>query len=198
MPIAHSPKNPAANASSWSPASARQKPPPWPFKPRWETDQRRRNRHSRSRCGSQISSARRKTRSPRPRAQTSRQATGASQNSPKSFRRRRLLFLRRRRAVSSIQTTSTKVSSSTAASPRISNSPAAHGSASAHCAPGFCAHFAPLVRDVVVAGHDRDDVGLLIFADLRACCELFDADQSNLPAAKILEHDLVRSRFRNR
>ncbi len=56
-------------------------------------------------------------------------------------------------------------------------------------------HFAPLVRDVVVAGHDRDDVGLLIFADLRACCELFDADQSNLPAAEILEHDLVRARF---
>ncbi len=58
-------------------------------------------------------------------------------------------------------------------------------------------HFAPLVRDVVVAGHDRDDVGLLIFADLRACCELFDADQSNLPAAEILEHDLVRARFRD-
>ena len=33
MPIAHSPKNPAANASSWSPASAPRKPPPWPFKP---------------------------------------------------------------------------------------------------------------------------------------------------------------------
>ncbi len=59
-------------------------------------------------------------------------------------------------------------------------------------------HFAPLVRDVVVAGHDRDDVGLLIFADLRACCELFDADQSNLPAAEILEHHLVRARFRRR
>ncbi len=58
-------------------------------------------------------------------------------------------------------------------------------------------HFAPLVRDVVVAGHDRDDVGLLIFADLRACCELFDADQSNLPVSEILEHDLVRAKFRD-
>jgi feruloyl-CoA synthase len=57
-------------------------------------------------------------------------------------------------------------------------------------------HFAPLVRDVVVAGHDRDDVGLMIFADLRACCELFDGEQSNLRAAEILEHDLVRARFR--
>ena len=58
-------------------------------------------------------------------------------------------------------------------------------------------HFAPLVRDVVVAGHDRDDVGLLIFADLRACCELFDAEPSNLPAAEILEHDEVRAKFRD-
>jgi feruloyl-CoA synthase len=58
-------------------------------------------------------------------------------------------------------------------------------------------HFAPLVRDVVVAGHDRDDVGLLIFADLRACCELFDGEQSNLRAAEILDHDLVRARFRD-
>jgi feruloyl-CoA synthase len=57
-------------------------------------------------------------------------------------------------------------------------------------------HFAPLVRDVVVAGHDRDDVGLLIFADLSACCELFDGEQSDLRAAEILEHDLVRARFR--
>jgi len=57
-------------------------------------------------------------------------------------------------------------------------------------------HFAPFVRDVVVAGHDRDDVGLLIFADLRSCCELFDGEQSNLRAAEILEHDLVRSRFK--
>jgi len=57
-------------------------------------------------------------------------------------------------------------------------------------------HFAPFVRDVVVAGHDRDEVGLLIFADLRSCCELFDGEQSNLRAAEILEHDLVRSRFK--
>jgi feruloyl-CoA synthase len=57
-------------------------------------------------------------------------------------------------------------------------------------------HFAPFVRDVVVAGHDRDDVALLIFADLRACCELFDGEQSNLRAAEILDHDLVRARFR--
>ena len=57
------------------------------------------------------------------------------------------------------------------------------------------AHFAPLVRDVVVAGHDRDDVGMLIFADLRACRELCGSESANLATADILGHELVRSRF---
>ncbi len=30
-------------------------------------------------------------------------------------------------------------------------------------------HFAPFVRDVVITGHDRDDIGMLIFADADAC-----------------------------
>jgi feruloyl-CoA synthase len=59
------------------------------------------------------------------------------------------------------------------------------------------AYFAPLVRDVVVAGHDRDDVGMLIFADLRACCELCGSDSSNRATAEILEHDLVRAQFQS-
>ncbi len=33
----------------------------------------------------------------------------------------------------------------------------------------FIAHFAPLVRDVVLAGADRDDVTALVFPDLEAC-----------------------------
>ena len=37
------------------------------------------------------------------------------------------------------------------------------------------AHFAPLVRDVVLTGHDRDEIGVLLFPDLascaQACCE---------------------------
>jgi len=57
------------------------------------------------------------------------------------------------------------------------------------------AHFAPFVRDVVVAGHDRDDVGMLIFADLRACCELCGSESANLATAEILGHELVRTRF---
>jgi feruloyl-CoA synthase len=56
-------------------------------------------------------------------------------------------------------------------------------------------HFAPFVRDVVVAGHDRDDVGLLIFADLPACCEVISGQADNLNATEILGHDLVRARF---
>ncbi len=59
------------------------------------------------------------------------------------------------------------------------------------------AHFAPLVRDVVVAGHDRDDVGMLIFADLRACSELCGSDSSNRATAEILEHQLVRAQFQS-
>ena len=35
--------------------------------------------------------------------------------------------------------------------------------------------FAPFVRDVVITGHDRDDVGMMIFADVEACCSLCSA-----------------------
>jgi feruloyl-CoA synthase len=59
------------------------------------------------------------------------------------------------------------------------------------------AHFAPLVRDVVVAGHDRDDVRMLIFADLRACTELCPSASANLPAAEILQHQSVRAHFQS-
>jgi feruloyl-CoA synthase len=31
-------------------------------------------------------------------------------------------------------------------------------------------HFAPFVRDVVITGHDRDDIGIMIFQDLPPCC----------------------------
>jgi feruloyl-CoA synthase len=54
-------------------------------------------------------------------------------------------------------------------------------------------HFAPLVRDVVITGHDRDDVGMLIFADLRACGELCGG--SNGEASAVLDHKAVLGRF---
>ena len=59
------------------------------------------------------------------------------------------------------------------------------------------AHFAPFVRDVVIAGHDRDDVGMLIFADLRACSELCAGESADLSAAGILEHRSVRAQFQS-
>lgn len=58
-------------------------------------------------------------------------------------------------------------------------------------------HFAPYVRDVVIAGHDRDDVGMLIFADLGSCCSLLAEQASNLAAGEILSHQLVRARFQS-
>lgn len=59
----------------------------------------------------------------------------------------------------------------------------------------FIAHCAPLVRDVVIAGHDRDEVTALVFIDVencRACCP-------DLPpgadAAAIVAQRSLRTRF---
>ena len=65
--------------------------------------------------------------------------------------------------------------------------------------------FAPLVRDVVITGHDRDDVGMMIFADVEACCALCPSGSlrsgagsgSGLTASDILRHEAVRERFRD-
>jgi feruloyl-CoA synthase len=58
-------------------------------------------------------------------------------------------------------------------------------------------YFAPFVRDVVITGHDRDEVGMLIFADLDACCSLCADLSSGATAAEILSHQAVRSRFQS-
>jgi feruloyl-CoA synthase len=57
--------------------------------------------------------------------------------------------------------------------------------------------FAPFVRDAVITGHDRDEVGVLIFADLDACCSLCGDLSSGATAAEILRHEAVRSRFQS-
>ncbi len=64
--------------------------------------------------------------------------------------------------------------------------------------------FAPFVRDVVITGHDRDDVGMMIFVDVEACGALCPAGSmragavsgSGLTASDILRHEAVRERFR--
>jgi len=55
--------------------------------------------------------------------------------------------------------------------------------------------FAPYARDVVIAGHDRVDIGILIFADMHACCSLHPALSPALPWGQILGHESVRSKF---
>jgi feruloyl-CoA synthase len=59
----------------------------------------------------------------------------------------------------------------------------------------FITHCAPLVRDVVLAGPDRDELAALIIPDVEACRKL----AANLPpdaaAAAVLAHPQVRTAF---
>jgi feruloyl-CoA synthase len=61
---------------------------------------------------------------------------------------------------------------------------------------GILAHFAPFVRDVVIAGHDRDDIGMMIFADLEACRSLCPGLPAGCLPDRVLRHEEVRGRFR--
>jgi feruloyl-CoA synthase len=56
-------------------------------------------------------------------------------------------------------------------------------------------HFAPYVRDVVVAGADRDFISVLVFPDIEACRRL-SPDLANASPADIVAHENVRSEFR--
>jgi feruloyl-CoA synthase len=56
------------------------------------------------------------------------------------------------------------------------------------------AHFAPLIRDAVIAGLDRDYVSAIIFPDLDACRALADLPRRAAPV-EIVEHPAVRERF---
>ncbi|HEY6347571.1 MAG TPA: feruloyl-CoA synthase [Bryobacteraceae bacterium] len=56
----------------------------------------------------------------------------------------------------------------------------------------FLAHCGSLVRDVVIAGHDRDDVGVLIFPDSEACRQLGD-DETIRARFGCLLQELARS-----
>jgi feruloyl-CoA synthase len=57
--------------------------------------------------------------------------------------------------------------------------------------------FSPFARDVVITGHDRDDVGMMIFADVDACCSLCLGLSLRSATSDVLRHKAVRERFRN-
>jgi feruloyl-CoA synthase len=56
------------------------------------------------------------------------------------------------------------------------------------------AHFAPYVRDVVIAGADRDFIAMLVFPELEACRRLAPDLKDATPAA-LVRHESVRREF---
>jgi feruloyl-CoA synthase len=62
----------------------------------------------------------------------------------------------------------------------------------------FIAHFAPLVRDVVLAGADRDEVTALIFPDLDACRKAAPGLAPDLAARLLLADQRVSAAFAKR
>ena len=62
----------------------------------------------------------------------------------------------------------------------------------------FIAHCAPLVRDVVLAGADRDEVGALVFPDLDACRKLAPDLAHDVPAAVLLADPRVIAELKRR
>ena len=59
-------------------------------------------------------------------------------------------------------------------------------------------HFAPYVQDVVIAGADRDDIGMLIFPDVAACRTLAPGLPPDAPPRDVLDHPGVTRRIRAR
>lgn len=60
----------------------------------------------------------------------------------------------------------------------------------------FIEHFNPLVRDVVLAGLNRDDLTALIFPDVEACRRLCDGIAADASPAQVLTDPRVGDRFR--
>jgi len=62
----------------------------------------------------------------------------------------------------------------------------------------FIAHFAPLVRDVVLAGADRDEVTALVFPDFDACRKAAPGTAADVPARALLADRRVMAEFARR
>ncbi|QDO97939.1 feruloyl-CoA synthase [Ferrovibrio terrae] len=60
----------------------------------------------------------------------------------------------------------------------------------------FIAHFAPYVRDVVIAGHDRSDLAGLVIVDLDNCRALCPDLAPDAGIAQIVHDSRVRARFK--
>jgi feruloyl-CoA synthase len=61
----------------------------------------------------------------------------------------------------------------------------------------FVDHCAPLVRDAVIAGADRDDLTVLVFPDIEACRK-FAGAAADAPPAAVLADAKLRDEFRRR
>lgn len=59
----------------------------------------------------------------------------------------------------------------------------------------FVLHCAPLVRDVVLTGLNRDELGALVFPDIAACRQLCSDLPADAPLQQVLTHPLLRSRM---
>jgi feruloyl-CoA synthase len=62
----------------------------------------------------------------------------------------------------------------------------------------FIDHFAPYVRDVVLAGADRNEIGALVFPDIVACRKLAPDLSADAPAEAVLKDERVREAFAGR
>jgi len=62
----------------------------------------------------------------------------------------------------------------------------------------FIAHFAPLIRDVVLAAPERDEVTALVFPDLDACRNVAPGMAADIPARSLLADPRVTAEFARR
>jgi feruloyl-CoA synthase len=62
----------------------------------------------------------------------------------------------------------------------------------------FIAAFSPLVKDVVIAGHDRDDLAALVFPDIDACRSLCADPSATESGAAVVGARVVRAEFKQR
>jgi feruloyl-CoA synthase len=61
--------------------------------------------------------------------------------------------------------------------------------------PRLLSHFAPLFTDAVITGHDRDEVGALVFPDLERCREFTGDLAKDTPVAEVLAHPDLHARI---